>query len=136
MPWLTEHLGWAAWIAGLSLAACTLGILAVRVLVVWIPAEYFVENRASYGFAAQCRPLTRWTLLLLKNALGLVFLLAGLTMLVTPGPGILSILLSLSLLDFPGKRALELRLVRSPRVLHSINSLRHKAGKPPLRLPE
>jgi predicted dehydrogenase len=38
------------------------------------------------------------------------------------------------LLDFPGKRGLELKLVRRPKVLQTINQLRRKFDKPPLEL--
>jgi hypothetical protein len=46
-----------------------------------------------------------------------------------PGQGILTILLGIMLLDFPGKRDLEHRLVSQPRVLNTINKLRHKFSK-------
>jgi hypothetical protein len=51
-----------------------------------------------------------------------------------PGQGILTILLGIMLLDFPGKRDLEYRLVSQPRVLNTINKLRHKFGKDDLVL--
>jgi hypothetical protein len=40
------------------------------------------------------------------------------------------------LLDFPGKRGLELKLVSRPKVLHAINRLRQRFDKPPLQLDE
>jgi hypothetical protein len=51
-----------------------------------------------------------------------------------PGQGILTILLGLMLLDLPGKRAWEQKLVKRPKVLQTINQLRGKFGKPPLVL--
>jgi hypothetical protein len=51
-----------------------------------------------------------------------------------PGQGILNILLGIMLLDFPGKRSLEYRLVSRPQVLSTINKLRHRFGKPKLVL--
>jgi hypothetical protein len=53
-----------------------------------------------------------------------------------PGQGVLTILLGVMLLDFPGKRNLETRLVRQPRVFRSINALRARFDKPPLILDE
>jgi hypothetical protein len=38
------------------------------------------------------------------------------------------------LLDFPGKRRFEHKLVSRPRVLQTINQLRRKFDKPPLIL--
>jgi hypothetical protein len=51
-----------------------------------------------------------------------------------PGQGILTILLGIMLLDFPGKRDLEYRLVSQPRVFNTINKLRHRFGKDSLVL--
>jgi hypothetical protein len=68
--------------------------------------------------------------------LGAVFLLAGLAMLFTPGQGLLTILMGIMLLNFPGKQRLELAIVRRPAVLKSINWVRGRAGRPPLQLPE
>jgi hypothetical protein len=51
-----------------------------------------------------------------------------------PGQGILTILLGIMLLDFPGKRECEYKLVSRPKVLRTINLLRQKFGKPPLVL--
>jgi len=64
----------------------------------------------------------------LKKLLGLVFLLGGLAMLVLPGRVLLTLLVALVLLDFPGKYRLEKRLVRSPRVVSGINWLRRPTG--------
>jgi hypothetical protein len=51
-----------------------------------------------------------------------------------PGQGVLTILLGIMLLDFPGKRALETRIVGRPRVNGAVNALRARFGKPPLIL--
>jgi len=52
-----------------------------------------------------------------------------------PGQGILTILIGLSLLDFPGKRNLELKLIRLRTVRKAINWIRARAQQPPLELP-
>jgi hypothetical protein len=49
-----------------------------------------------------------------------------------PGPGLVFILLGLSLLDFPGKRSLERRLLSVPRVQRFLNEVRERFGRPPL----
>jgi hypothetical protein len=73
-------------------------------------------------------------LITLKNVVGIVLLMAGIVMLFTPGQGILTILLGLSFVDFPGKRGLERRIVGNPVVLDKINSLRARANRPPLEI--
>ena len=51
-----------------------------------------------------------------------------------PGPGILTLLIGIMLLDFPGKRRLERRLISRSKVLETINRLPRRCGKPPLVL--
>jgi hypothetical protein len=75
------------------------------------------------------------TLTILKNIVGWAFILAGIAMLVLPGQGILTILIGVSLANFPGKYALERRLVRKPAVARTLNRIREKAGKPRLEIP-
>ncbi|HOS97284.1 MAG TPA: PGPGW domain-containing protein, partial [Deltaproteobacteria bacterium] len=70
-----------------------------------------------------------------KNILGAVFILAGIIMLFLPGQGVLTILIGITLVSFPRKRVLELRLVRKPSVLRALNWMRARAHKPPLLLP-
>jgi len=52
-----------------------------------------------------------------------------------PGPGVVTILIGLSLMSFPGKRKLEMRILRAGPVLSGINWMRAKAGRPELRMP-
>jgi hypothetical protein len=56
-------------------------------------------------------------------------------MLLLPGQGLLTIFVGLGLLDFPGKRKLELGIIRLRGVRDSIDWLRHKANKEPLEIP-
>ena len=69
---------------------------------------------------------------LAKNGLGVVLLAAGIAMLVLPGQGLLTLVVALILLDFPGKRRLQRRIVYAPRVLAALNALRRRAGREPL----
>jgi len=41
-------------------------------------------------------------------------------------------LIGLILMDIPGKRPLEARLIRRPAILSSVNKLRARYNKPPL----
>jgi hypothetical protein len=69
---------------------------------------------------------------MVKNLLGALLLVAGILMLVLPGQGILTILAALALLDFPGKRHIEMSILHIPMLLRSINWLRRRAGQAPL----
>jgi hypothetical protein len=74
--------------------------------------------------------------LVAKNLCGVVLILAGIVMLVLPGQGILTILVGLICVDFPGKFAFERWAIRRRGVIHSINWLRKKAGREPLMSPD
>jgi len=102
-------------------------------LVVWLPADHF--SRLPAGDAGWRKdPVLRWSVLILKNALGVVLLPVGVVMVIpgVPGPGLVFILLGVSLLDFPGKRRLERRLLAVPSVLRFLNSVRKRFNRPPL----
>ena len=71
----------------------------------------------------------------LKNLAGLGIVVLGVAMLLLPGQGILTILIGLTLLDFPGKRRLEIWFVRRSSILNGINRIRKKARREPLMLP-
>jgi UPF0716 family protein affecting phage T7 exclusion len=73
-------------------------------------------------------------LVIAKNLLGYIFVVAGILMLMLPGQGFLTILIGITLIDFPGKYALERWIVSHGSVLRSINWIRRQAGRPPLVL--
>lgn len=107
-------------------------LILVPVLVVRLPEDYFSRtSRRRKPWISIHTPL-QLALILGKNALGLVLLAAGLFMLVLPGQGILTILIGLTLLNFPGKFRFERWLVTRRPVLRSINWLRRRANRPPL----
>jgi hypothetical protein len=111
----------------------SLGVISF--ILVKLPATYFQESH-SRTFWIDRHPSVRWAGLIGKNALGVVLVLLGILMSLpgVPGQGILTILLGIMLLDLPGKRRLESRILKQPRVLEKINRLRHKFSKPPLVL--
>jgi hypothetical protein len=99
-------------------------------VVVGLPADYFVRTSES---PKRGRAL-RLVLAAAKNILGVILFVVGFVMALplVPGPGALFMLLGLGLVDFPGKRSLERRLLREPHLLASVNKMRARFGKPPL----
>lgn len=136
--WIGGNADWMGWLFGLSLLVFVGSLFAVPWIVARLPADYFSERSGREGgdavkiFAGQ--QVARWVFLFAKNILGLVLLLAGLAMLVLPGQGLLTLFVSLMLLDFPGKRRLERAIVSRPAILKSINWLRGRYRRPPLEL--
>ena len=110
-------------------------IAVVSFLLVKIPPTYFLASHPR-DFWLDRHPAVRWCGLIAKNIVGLLLVLLGIVMSLpgVPGQGVLTILLGVMLLDFPRKRELELRIVRRPSVLRTINRLRARFEKPPLVL--
>lgn len=122
------------WIVALSIATFVVSIAIIPILVARIPVDYFAVERRHRPLWANHHPVIRLILIGLKNILGVVFVAAGIVMLFTPGQGILTILIGIMLVDFPGKYTVERKLVQHPTILRVINWLRSKSGRPPLQL--
>lgn len=120
-----------AWMGVASVVMFVGSLLAVPWLLARLPADYFIHDRPRRDGGNR---RWWWWLIghLVKNVIGAILVLMGVAMLVLPGQGLLTILIGLSLLDFPGKRACELNLIRRPHVLRAVNWLRRKSGRPPL----
>jgi hypothetical protein len=130
--WLENHIGFTIAIAAAWVIVLVVSVWAVRYFLITIPPDYFAKHHRPLERWRQLHPTLRWTLLIGKNLLGALLAAAGLVMLFTPGQGLLALLLGVSLLDVPGKRALERRIVRQPSVLRLVNHMRAKAQQPPL----
>jgi hypothetical protein len=131
---------------GLTLRSVLLGVLLflvtfginlviVSVVLVKIPAKYFQKDH-SRAFLSDRSPTVRVLGAIGKNILGVLLVALGILMSLpgVPGQGILTILLGIMLLDFPGRQKLEYKLVSRPTVFNTINKLRHRFGKPKLVL--
>jgi hypothetical protein len=112
------------------------GLVLMPVLLARMRPDHFVDPAPPAGSWRGRHPVIRFSFLAIKNLLGLLLLLAGLAMLVLPGQGIITILVAVSLLNFPGKRRLELALIRQGPVLQAVNWIRARADRPPLVLPD
>ena len=140
IEWLTEMLTSLTWRSvltgvGLFLVTFTVNLAVVAFVLVKLPPTYFQASHAR-AFWSDRHHVVRWSGLILKNLIGVVMILLGVIMSLpgVPGQGLLTILLGLVMLDIPGKRPLETRLIRRPQVLNAINRLRAKFEKPPLIL--
>ncbi|MEZ6066891.1 MAG: PGPGW domain-containing protein [Planctomycetaceae bacterium] len=131
IDWLSTHRTLMWWSGGLSIVTFVGTLIAVPVLLVKMPPDYFVRETlkppGEHWFPWLLRKV-------LKNFAGLILLMMGIAMLVLPGQGVLTILIGLTLLDFPGKRSFELMLVRQRPVLRSINWIRRRRGRQPVQV--
>lgn len=135
MPqWFENNEKLLAWIGILSLAVLVASLFLTPFLVARIPADYFAKDEPPPSAFAEHHPAARIALLIARNVIGALLILAGIAMLLLPGQGILTLLFGLFVVDFPGKRKLELRLLRRPRILRTLNWMRKRAGREPLRV--
>ena len=133
LEWIHSH----RVLLGLLSVVTFLGSLAViPLLIARIPADYFRDRKPPANRWSSRHPAIRLAVLVLKNAAGVVFLLAGIVMLAAPGQGALTMLIGIMLLNFPGKRALEQWIIRRRGVLQTVNWIRRQARHPPLELDE
>lgn len=103
--------------------------------MVKIPPNYF-SSHYERDFLPDSPFLVRWGAVIVKNIFGVFLVLLGILLSLpgVPGQGVLTILLGLIMIDIPGKRPLEARIIKRPAVLAAINKLRAKYDKPSLIL--
>ena len=134
---VTAHVGWRGAAIGIGLSVGTFvgSIAATMWILVKLPVDYFSPTHPHDLFSGRST-LTRIVGTIIKNLLGALLVLLGVVMSLpgVPGQGILTILLGLMLLDIPGIRTLERKLVRRPKVLRTINRIRARYKQPPLEL--
>lgn len=118
---------------GLFLASLAFSFLVIGIVLVKLPANYFSPHYVD-DFLPGKPWLVRWSAVILKNLLGVVLILLGILLSLpgVPGQGLLTILLGLIMLDIPGKRPLEARIIQRPTILAAINKFRARFNKPPL----
>lgn len=130
-----DSLTWGAVLVGvgLFLASLILSFASIALVVVNIPANYF-SSHYERDFMPGSRWLVRWGAVIAKNIFGVFLVILGIILSLpgVPGQGILTILLGLIMLDIPGKRPLEARIIARPSVFSALNKLRARWGKPPL----
>ena len=123
----------ALWLTGLSIVMALAALLALPWVVTSLPRDYFTSPRRSVWGARDdaSEPALAVILSVLKNVVGAALLVLGVVLIFMPGQGLLTILVGLMLMNFPGKYQLERWLVQRPGVFNSLNWLRSRKGAPP-----
>jgi hypothetical protein len=122
---------------GLFAASAIISLAVIAILLVSLPSTFFLDSHQR-DLWIDHHPVVRWSGRALKNLAGVFLILLGVVLSVPgiPGQGILTILLGIVLLDFPGKRRLERSILKRPRVRRTVEQLRHRFGRPPFMLEE
>jgi len=128
--WLTQNTSILATLAAFSFVLLTTSLLATPWVLARLPANYF-----SRPPVVKPRSARRICTSVVKTILGSIMVLTGIAMMFTPGPGLVCLIMGLTLCEFPGKHRLVKRVIRRPSVFSTLNWLRKKASKPPFVLP-
>ena len=136
LEWIYLNKTYLWWLGTLSVATFIITLIMIPLLVVRIPADYFTDDiRKPIPSGRQLSFFSLFSLII-KNLFGIIFILGGFSMLLLPGQGLISILIGIMLINFPGKHILERRIVQQAFVLNTINWIRTRANRPPLKIPK
>jgi len=132
LTWLDTYQTQLAMLGTLSVLLLLVTILATPLLVSLLPVDYFRSTK-RHPILPGWKGVV-WSLV--RNVLGVVFMILGIVMLVLPGPGVVCFIMGLSLCEFPGKQRFLRDLInRYPSILSSLNWVRQKSGKDTLLAP-
>ena len=142
MPeWLSSRLpnGWNGWhlaalSVGLAVSMAAISVVVVGYVLARLPADYFINPDAQRPIDRH--PVLKALALLVRNTIGyfLIALGAVLSLPGVPGQGLLTILMGVMLIDFPGKHRFQRWLVTRRVILPAVNRLRARAGQPPFEV--
>ena len=132
--WFSENPQVLVWLGGSSLLIFTFSLLGISWLVAQIPENYFLHETRHPSLWKVKTPILRLMILVIKNVLGAFLIIGGLMMLVLPGQGLLTIVTGFLFVDYPGKFKLERKMVSYPAILNSLNWIRSKSNKAPLKI--
>jgi hypothetical protein len=134
---LLSELTWGKALIGVLIFLGTFlaNIALVSFILIKIPADYFKEGHKT-EFWVGPNPALHAARMIGKNILGIFLIILGIILSIpgVPGQGLLTILLGVVLVDFPGKRHLERKLLGRQEIVKTIDRLRKKFDKPPLEL--
>ena len=109
--------------------------LAAIALVPWmitrLPSDYFSKEERENHLFKDYSPFIRSVFIILKNVIGGILVLAGISMLFLPGQGLLTIVAGMFFIDFPYKYKFEKWIIKQPVVFKMFNAIREKAHKTP-----
>tara|TARA_B000000475_G_scaffold231908_1_gene197908 strand:- start:285 stop:713 length:429 start_codon:yes stop_codon:yes gene_type:complete len=120
------------WLGLISMVIFFFSLLSIKWLVGMIPEDYFIRNGASK--TKSNNPVLWYFVLIFKNLFGYTLIFGGIMMLILPGQGLFTIIIGLLLSNYPGKYKIEKKVIAIPSVLRSINWLRKKTNKPPIKI--
>lgn len=132
LEWIADHQALLWSLSGASVAIFIASLFIIPALIVRIRPDYFSHPQRPPSRWANSSAAVRTLVIVAKNIIGIVLMVAGLAMLVLPGQGLLTIAVGFFLIDFPGKYRFECWLVSRRPILGPMNWLRRRARRLPL----
>lgn len=118
-----------------SVLGMALVVAATHLVVRQMPIDYFRNRNAEIGHAGGSKA-GRTAKEIGRNVAGVLLFIAGIVMMLTPGPGVLALLLGLILVDFPGRRRLLTRIAKGRKMREKLNGMRRRVHREPFDFPE
>jgi hypothetical protein len=119
-----SHPGVMWGVGGFSVIAVVASIILVPRYLARLPPDYLRTGDRHQNPSVPLR--------VARNTLGVLLVLLGIAMLLLPGQGLMTLVVGLLLVDFPGKHKLIQKILGRPKVLEAVNKLRARHQAPPL----
>ncbi|HHJ21071.1 MAG TPA: hypothetical protein ENJ84_14785 [Gammaproteobacteria bacterium] len=136
LAWVEHNPYWIYSMVALSVVTFIASLILIPWIIIRMPENYFLDEHRHRSKIRASHPINYLLIRIGKNLLGIILILAGLFMFILPGQGILTMLIGISLTDFPGKFQVERWFARQAKILRALNWIRRKAKRPPLQRPK
>ena len=120
----------AQWLIIFSIVTFIATLILVPAIIIRLPVDYFSANKRKK--INTTIPAITLLITIIKNILGGLLLIAGIIMLFTPGQGLLTILMGMTIMNYPGKYTLERWIILRFHLLKPINWYRARHDRKPL----
>ncbi len=123
LTWANEHRE-VLYMVAISMGVGALAFIGGMIAVVCMPPDAFEHDH---------KPRTP-AMRIVRAVVGWVLVVAGIAMLMLPGPGLVVLLLGVMLAEFPGRDRVKRWILSRDKVLGPINKLRERFGREPVRV--
>lgn len=126
ISWISDNTVLLTVVSTISFLVFAAGMVSLPIIIGRLPDNFFVSDRKPWF---RCLPKSLYLLVFTaKNMLGFLLFLLGVVMLFAPGQGLLTILVGLGTMNFPGKQRLIYRILSFGRLRRVLNWIRRKRG--------
>lgn len=126
ISWISDNTILLALVSAISFLVFAAGMVSLPIIIGKLPDNYFLSERTPWF-----RYLPKGLYILVftaKNVLGFLLLILGVVMLFAPGQGLLTILVGIGAMNFPGKQKMIYGILSFGRLRRVLNWIRKKRG--------